>query len=126
MIVLLDPLAGHAGQVEQFLNLIEGVLIDQRLMPCLENLLIRSSGLVDDPTGVVGVTQEAVEGRAFDLPNAVRMAAGRTTAQAEVVQLILQRGDGILPGRKQLEGGRQEGLPGGVEGHASNLAAIGQ
>jgi hypothetical protein len=62
VLALLGTLSGDALFIEPGLHGVKGLLVDQRLMPTLKDLLVRGAALVDDQAQVVAVTQDALEG----------------------------------------------------------------
>ncbi|HET7052970.1 MAG TPA: hypothetical protein VFI09_03520 [Solirubrobacterales bacterium] len=67
VLVLLRALAGDALFVQQRLYAVERVLVGQSLVAAPEGLLVLGAALVDDPPGVVGVAQDALQARRGDL-----------------------------------------------------------
>src|SRR4051794_8613663 len=126
VLVLLAALTGDPVLLEQRLHSIEGLLVYQGLVPSPEGLLVVGAGFVDDPSGVIGIAQEAMEGGDLDFASARRVPTGWTATQSQGVQLVAQARQRVLAGRKQLEGVSDKMAALGIEADASDLAAIRQ
>jgi len=124
--MLARALAADASHIEKFLHLIERLLVDQRLVASGKDLLVRRSGFVDDPSGVVAIAQQTMKRGAFDLARRVGVPPGRPGAQTHREQVVFQFRYRILAAAEQLERGRDECVALRIELDAGDLATIRQ
>ncbi|HSZ12655.1 MAG TPA: hypothetical protein VK790_01300 [Solirubrobacteraceae bacterium] len=123
VVARLRPLASHALFIEPGLYPRERLRVDQAGMAALVDLLVGCAALVNELAGVVGVTQQTLQGGGADL--AFGIAARGVAAQAQAVQLVDEPRNGVFAAGVQLESQRHEMMAVGIKRGCADLPAIG-
>ncbi|HTD09629.1 MAG TPA: hypothetical protein VK680_12125 [Solirubrobacteraceae bacterium] len=123
-IVLADPwaLSSDPLGIQQALHLLEGVRVNQRLVPTLECLLVLGAPPVDDYARVVGIAEQALDyGRAELLRHPF---GGWARAQTQAIQLVSEFGDRVFARGIELEGEGDEPSAIWVDGHDGDPSSV--
>lgn len=89
--------AGAGASLEKILHAVEEFLVDERFVPPFVELAV-----IEDPAGVVGVAEHALDGVAGDRTRG-QMATGRTGLEALVLHDGRELRDAVLPRGVELE-----------------------
>ncbi|HEX3910191.1 MAG TPA: hypothetical protein VHW67_05760 [Solirubrobacteraceae bacterium] len=125
-VVLTDAgaLPGDPLFVKQRLHALEGLGVNQRLVPPVESLFVVGAFAVDELADVVGVTQQALDNGGAELLGGA--LGGRTGAQPQALQLGGKLRNGVFTAGIELESQRDERATFRVDGCHRDMAAVGQ